>query len=91
LLKYIDYLNNGGLKNDLIKKYNNGLNDKYCQYNLEHEQTLAFVYFGDRKKRYYSIRDDGSKYIHGLNIIRKDTPELIKLMLDELCEKSVRG
>lgn len=89
--EYLQYLNKEGLKEELIKKYNFGLDDKYYQYNLEHEQTLAYAYFGDQKKRYYTIRDDGSKYVHGLNIIRKDTPDYIKELLDELCEKSVKG
>jgi uncharacterized protein YxeA len=39
---------------------------------------------GDRKKRYYSIQKNGEKYIHGLNIIKKDTPKFIK-ELDDIC------
>jgi DNA polymerase elongation subunit (family B) len=63
---------------------------KYFQYNLEYEKNLSYIYFGDRKKRYYSIQENGEKYIHGMNIIRKDTPEYVKELLNDLCEQAVK-
>ena len=56
------------------------------------EYDLEYIYFGDSKKRYYSIiRESGKKYIRGMNIIRKDTPEFMKGALNKLAEMAVRG
>ena len=79
------------LPDQLIKRFNPCIDLKYLQYELEHEKNLSYLYLGDRKKRYYSIQQDGSKYIHGLNIIKKDTPAYIKQLLDQLCERAVTG
>ncbi len=89
--KYLEEFNKKMLPEELIKKYHPDINEKYFQYELEHEKDLSYLYLGDRKKRYYSIQQDGSKYIHGLNIIKKDTPAYISKLLDELCEKAVMG
>jgi len=89
--KYLEEFNKKMLPEELIKKYHPDINEKYFQYKLEHEKDLSYLYLGDRKKRYYSIQQDGSKYIHGLNIIKKDTPAYISKLLDELCEKAVMG
>lgn len=90
LTKVVEELNKTKLKKELIQKYNPDLDDDYLLYDLEWEKTLKYIYFGDKKKRYYSIQEDDSKYIHGLNIIRKDTPEYVSELLDNLCEKSVK-
>lgn len=76
---------------DLIESFNPGLTRDFYEYELEHEKSLSHLYLGDRKKRYYSIQQNGKKYIHGLNIIKKDTPKYIKEVLDDLCEKAVRN
>lgn len=79
------------LPEQLIRKYHPDIDIKYLQYDLQHEKNLSYLYLGDRKKRYYSIQQDGSKYIHGLNIIKKDTPAYISKLLDQLCERAVTG
>ena len=78
------------LKEELVKKHNPHLPDEYFLYDFEHEKTMDFMYYGDAKKRYYGIEDNGQKYIHGLNIIRKDTPWEIKDILNMLSQLSVR-
>lgn len=91
LKEQLEKLNGEMLLNDLIMKYNPNIDMKYYQYELEYEKHLKYLYLGDKKKRYYSIMDNGKKYIHGLNIIRKDTPERIKELLDGLCEIAITG
>ena len=80
------------LRKDLVEKYNPGIIDEYMHMDLKFEYDLEYIYFGDAKKRYYSIiRDTGKKYIRGMNIIRKDTPEFMKGALNKLTEMAVRG
>lgn len=75
---------------ELIREANPYLDIDYFQYNLDYQRQLDYFYVGDKKKRYYSIQKNGNKYVHGLNIIRKDTPKYIKNVLDQLCQKSVK-
>ena len=71
----------------LSKKYNTGLSDEYQHMDLKFEYDFERIYFGESKKRYYGIiRDTGKKYIKGLNIIRKDTPEFLKKALNKMTE-----
>ena len=59
---------------------------------LKFEYDMEKIYFGNSKKRYYGIiRDTGKKYIRGMNIIRKDTPEFMKGALNKIAEFAVRG
>jgi DNA polymerase elongation subunit (family B) len=84
-------LYNESLKEDLVKKYNTGLQDEYMMMDLKFEYDMEKIYFGDSKKRYYGIvRDTGKKYIRGMNIIRKDTPEFMKGALNKIAEFAVR-
>jgi DNA polymerase elongation subunit (family B) len=82
---------NKALKSLITTKFNTGFNDDFWFMNLEHEKTLDYIYFGLRKKRYYSIDTDGEEYVKGINIIRKDTPNFIKTRLSYLCKKIVKG
>ena len=82
---------NTNLLPELIKECHPDVNPQYIICQLEYEKNLSYLYLGDRKKRYYSIEQDGSKYIHGLNIIKKDTPAYISKLLDKLCQKAVKG
>jgi len=80
------------LRKELVEKYNPGIMDEYMHMDLKFEYDLEYIYFGDSKKRYYSIiRDTGKKYIRGMNIIRKDTPEFMKGALNKITELAVRG
>ncbi|MAG27018.1 hypothetical protein CMI47_15880 [Candidatus Pacearchaeota archaeon] len=82
---------NESLKEDLVKKYNKGLQEDYMLMDLKFEYDMEKIYFGDSKKRYYGIiRDTGEKYIRGMNIIRKDTPEFMKNALNKMAEFAVR-
>ncbi len=90
LLAWLKNYNENSLLNDLIKECNPYINPDYYQYDLEYQKDLDYLYLGDRKKRYYSIQANGKKYIHGLNIIKKDTPKYIKELLDNICQKSVK-
>ena len=59
---------------------------------LKFEYDMEKIYFSNSKKRYYGIiRDTGKKYIRGMNIIRKDTPEFMKGALNKIAELAVRG
>jgi DNA polymerase elongation subunit (family B) len=83
---------NDMLRKELVEKYNPGVDDDYMLMDLKFEYDLEYIYFGDSKKRYYSIiRDTGKKYIRGMNIIRKDTPEFMKGALNKIAELAVRG
>tara|TARA_R110000796_G_scaffold123761_4_gene238219 strand:- start:35036 stop:37516 length:2481 start_codon:yes stop_codon:yes gene_type:complete len=83
---------NNRLENDFVKKYNNGLSDEYQHMDLKFEYDFENIYFGESKKRYYGIiRNTGVKYIRGLNIIRKDTPEFLKSALNKMTELAVTG
>lgn len=75
----------------LVRRYNPSISKQFMFYDLQFEKLLSHIYYSDAKKRYYSIQDSGKKYIHGLNIIKKDTPPLIRSMLDDMCELAVRG
>ena len=58
---------------------------------LKFEYDMEKIYFGNSKKRYYGIvRNTGKKYIRGMNIIRKDTPEFMKEALNKVAEFAVR-
>ena len=47
---------------------------------LKFEYDLEYAYFSEVKKRYYTIiRNTGENDIRGLNIMRKDTTEFLKL------------
>ena len=79
------------LKNDFVPQYTNALKDDYFLMDLKFEYDLSHCYFGESKKRYYSIvRESGKKYIKGMNIIRKDTPSFMKSALNKLAEKAVK-
>jgi len=83
---------NDRLESDFVKEYNNGLSDEYQHMDLKFEYDLEHIYFGESKKRYYGmVRDTGKKYIRGLNIIRKDTPEFLKRALNKMTELAVTG
>lgn len=77
------------LRREFIDKYNPTLPEKYNLLELEHENHLDYYFSGGVKKRYYCIRSDGSTYIKGLSIIRKDTPHLLKKELNDLSKKIV--
>ena len=79
------------IKKEFIDKYNPSCPDKYNMINLEHENHLDYFFSSGVKKRYYCIRDDGSTYIRGLSIIRKDTPKLLQSKLNVLAKKIVMG
>jgi len=79
------------LKNDFVPQYTDALKDDYFLMDLKFEYDLSHCYFGESKKRYYSIiRETGKKYIKGMNIIRKDTPKFMKESLNTLAELAVR-
>ena len=55
---------NKSLKENLVKKYNTGLQDEYMHMDLKFEYDMEKIYFSNSKKRYYGIvRDTGKKYI----------------------------
>jgi len=90
MVKKLDVFNES-LKENLVKKYNTGLQDEYMLMDLKFEYDMEKIYFGNSKKRYYGIvRDTGKKYIRGMNIIRKDTPEFMKGALNKIAEFAVR-
>ena len=79
------------LKTNFVTKYTNELKDDYFLMDLKFEYDLSHCYFGESKKRYYSIiRNSGKKYIKGMNIIRKDTPKFMKSALNKLAELAVK-
>ena len=79
------------LKNEFVPQYTTALKDDYFLMDLKFEYDLSHCYFGESKKRYYSIiRETGKKYIKGMNIIRKDTPAFMKSALNRLAELSVK-
>jgi len=91
---------NGSEVIEFAQQYNNGEIESFEDYltlEMEYEKDLERIYFGydDKlkigvKKRYYGIiRNSRKKYIRGLNIIRKDTPEFLKKKLDVLSELAV--
>ena len=68
--------------------------DKYLGFKLEH--ILHYIYFSDSKKRYFGIEypDENGKeepYVRGMNVIRKDTPEIMKKILKDLIYKILKG
>ena len=82
---------NEALKEEYVKKYNPKLQDEYMLMDLKFEYDMEKIYFGNSKKRYYGIvRDTGYKYIRGMNIIRKDTPEFMKGAMNKIAELAVR-
>lgn len=82
---------NDALKEEYVKKYNPKLQDEYMLMDLKFEYDMEKIYFGNSKKRYYGIvRDTGYKYIRGMNIIRKDTPEFMKGAMNKIAELAVR-
>ena len=67
---------------------------KYLGFKLEH--ILHYVYFGNVKKRYYGLDYPDSKgvekpYVRGMNVIRKDSPSLIKVILNDLINKIIHN
>lgn len=83
---------NQHLTGEFINQYHPTVSSDFIFNNLEVEKDLEFIYFSDVKKRYYSIvRGSGKKYIRGMNIIRKDTPEFLKGSLNEMSELLLRG
>ena len=82
---------NEALKTEYVQKYNSNLQEDYMLMDLKFEYDMEKIYFGNSKKRYYGIvRDTGYKYIRGMNIIRKDTPEFMKGAMNKIAELSVR-
>jgi len=82
---------NKNLENNFVKKYNPEVDLDYHHMDLKFEYDLEYAYFSEVKKRYYTIiRNTGEKYIRGLNIIRKDTPEFLKDKLNDMAELAVR-
>ena len=78
---------NERLTTTFIDKYNDKRDDAFVFNYLEMEKDLEYIYFGNVKKRYYSIvRGSGKKYIRGMAVIRKDTPEFLKPKLDQMAE-----
>ena len=99
--KWVDNFNNNELTK-FVQKYNTGELEKiedYLTLEIEYEKDMERIFFGwdnkkktGTKKRYYGIiRDTGKKYIRGMNIIRKDTPEFLKDKLNILSELAVTG
>lgn len=83
---------NNRLKTEFVQRFTTSLQEDYFLMDLKFEYDLEYAYFGDKKKRYYTIvRGSGKKYIRGMNIIRKDTPTFMKSQLDQIAEKAVRG
>ncbi len=81
-----------------IKKYisNDIVPDLKNYLGFKNEHILNFVYFGNVKKRYYGLNYPDSKgvettYVRGMNVIRKDSPELIKKLLNQLVYKIIHG
>ena len=82
---------NKNLEDNFVKKYNPEVDLEYNHMDLKFEYDLEYAYFSEAKKRYYTIiRETGKKYIRGLNIIRKDTPEFLKEKLNDMAELAVR-
>lgn len=75
---------------NVVKKYNTNINKEYYIMELQHQKTFTHLYFGQGKKRYYAIMADGSKYIKGLNVIRKDCPVFMRSKLNQLAQLTVR-
>ena len=105
--EWVDWFNSTFLPEVFLPTYNNGDPGEYAMMELEWEKSLSHIYFGAKmvgtkkagnrrlegtKKRYYGIeRDTERKYIKGLNIIRKDTPDFMKEELNTLIESAVTG
>jgi DNA polymerase II len=82
---------NEKLNTDFVGTYNPDPDPKYLFMNLEYEKDLEYIYFGEKKKRYYGIiRDSDKKYIRGMNLIRKDAPKFIKTELTKIIELIIR-
>lgn len=67
---------------------------KYLGFKVEH--VLHYVYFTDVKKRYYGLDypdDNGIEqpYVRGMNVIRKDSPNLIKQLLNNMINKIIHN
>ena len=75
---------------NIVKKHNPDIKLDYYIMELQHQKTFTHLYFGQGKKRYYAIMQNGSKYIRGLNIIRKDCPVFMRSKLDQLAQLAVR-
>ena len=90
---WVDNFNNHELIENFIPKYNNGDMEKIKEHltmEIEYEKDMERIFFSDSKKRYYGIiRKDRSKYIRGMNIIRKDAPAFLKEKLNILSELAV--
>ena len=88
-----NYINkiNKDILNELVLKYNPDLPiNEYMFLELEYEKRLSTIYFSNSKKRYYGIDAKTSEpYIRGLNIIRIDTPEALKPLLNKLSNDAV--
>lgn len=84
LSKYKDYL-----LNDFVKLKNSDIKSGWNLLNLEYQKKFDYIYFPGSKKRYYAIDNKGDSYIRGLNVIRKDTPNVLKNKLNELMKLSV--
>lgn len=80
---------NNKMRQQLVKKFNNGLNDDYFLMDMQYQNFLPYLYFGQAKKRYYGIMRNGQKYIKGINVIRKNTPDIIKQELVRLIDKGI--
>ena len=79
------------LKTEFVQKYNPKVSNEFMLMDLKFEYDLEYIYFGESKKRYYSIiRETGKKYIRGMNIIRKDAPEFLKKALNVVTEMAIR-
>jgi len=81
---------NDVLRKEFINVYNPEFDPKFNLLELEYENYLDYYFSSGVKKRYYAIRKDGSIYIKGLSIIRKDTPSILKTELNTLANKTVR-
>ncbi|MEM4065538.1 MAG: DNA polymerase domain-containing protein [Candidatus Micrarchaeaceae archaeon] len=58
-------------------------------FKLEH--ILRTIYFSDSKKRYYGIDYTGEHYVRGINVIRKDAPQIAKKLLQSLIVDILNG
>ena len=83
---------NNSLLEEFVKQYNPNITPEYMLMEIEYEKLFRYIYFGNVKKRYYGIDAKTNKsYVRGMNIIRKDAPKKIKILLNKLADQAVSG
>lgn len=80
---------NNKIVQDIIKKYNPDVDSKYVLYDFQWQDTMKYMYYGESKKRYFGIKSNDQTYCHGLSLIKKDTSNMFKQMLQEISIKIV--